>query len=188
MNKTIKTAYKIALYAHRGQKYGKRDYVHHLLKVDRLLQKFNASDLLRTIGILHDALEDIGDNYPDDPLGMFQKCYQDISQSFGNIVAINCLALINNPNTKEARYNELLEENKVWARATKVADRIANINAGLAERRKPRNKYIKQHENFSKILFSTLETNATGVYGNAYRVGFHLSKAYNELIAPFLRE
>jgi len=61
----FEAAVKFASRKHRGQKYGDKDYMYHLIQVDNLVCQVYGDDVenintLRAVAYLHDVMEDCG--------------------------------------------------------------------------------------------------------------------------------
>lgn len=181
--KQLKIAQNIAKIAHKGQTYGEYPYIKHLNEVQELVKRNGGSEYLQIIAVLHDVMEDVMNNYSNKPIYKFIEVYEHIKTNFGFPAVSACLALINI--NKEPNYRKLLEN--AHARSVKIADRICNIKAGIAEQGNPRTKYVKQHDEFCSLLISKKELEQyVGNYDNAMRTGARLSRIYLDLIKDFI--
>ena len=75
MNKKEKKAWALAKKAHKGQKYGKKPYTNHILKVYKILKTVTKDEDILCAALLHDCVEDT------------QVDYNQIKKEFGKRVA-----------------------------------------------------------------------------------------------------
>lgn len=135
------TAKKFAIRAHGDQKYSTDfPYAFHLQAVENILMTFGIYDeVIRIAAWLHDVLEDT------------DTTYEDIHTMFGEEVA-DIVAAVTEPKggNREWRHAQTypkIAKNK-WAIILKLADRIANVEAGGKIE-----MYRKEHAAFKRALF-----------------------------------
>lgn len=145
------TARELAIKAHGDQRYGARPYVVHLDAVVSLLDEHGHADCV-VAGYLHDTLEDTA-------LG-----YADIEERFGSQVA-NIVQFCsdaegaNRAARKAATYARMKQDiaaGPEWigrAITTKVADRLANVSAALADNPRLLAVYQSEHATFREALY-----------------------------------
>lgn len=130
---------------HTGQTYSSGlPYTHHLAAVEQVLRRFNITDEnLLTASWLHDVVEDT------------ETKLKEIEEMFGPEVARLVHAVTNEdaPNRKmrHALTYPKIRENGENAIRLKLADRIANVEAGgnLV------GMYRKEHEDFKRALYTS---------------------------------
>ena len=137
--------------AHGGQRYGEFPYVTHLDAVAALLQ-IHGHEKAVAAGYLHDVLEDT------------DVSREELEQQFGADVA-EIVAFCTDepgPNRKERkkatyeRMRQQISSGYDWiptALATKVADRLANVEACVANSPDRLKKYRDEHATFRDVLF-----------------------------------
>lgn len=152
-------ASRIAEQAHQNQKYGTDPYRTHLLEVIQVLKRFGffitedtfKSDIAVLIiaAWLHDVLEDT----------ILEKHH--IEYDFGKEVTDLVWRVTDEPGKnrkekKQATYPKIKESN--WAVILKLADRIANVEAGLRMKNNGNKNlfemYQKEYIDFKQNLFS----------------------------------
>ena len=132
--------------AHSGQTYNDEvPYTYHLDNVVKILQQFSLTDpVMICAGYLHDTIEDT------------TRSYNDIKDRFGEDVAelVFCVTSELGRNRKE-RNEKTYPKIAANPRAIllKLADRIANIEYGLASGGKTE-MYTKEFPEFFKALYS----------------------------------
>lgn len=138
---------------HGDQKYaGGLPYTHHLAAVEAVLERFDSfnaqhpeldtPDELFEAAWLHDVVEDTGTKL------------KDIEEMFGSEVARLVEAVTNEPGANRKiraalTYPKIRVTGK-WAVRLKLADRIANVEAGG----KLVDMYRKEHEDFRRALYT----------------------------------
>lgn len=115
-NKLINKAYEFALDKHKGQKYGKEDFIYHPLQVYEIITRVCPTDInLRVASICHDLIEDAGVTKDD----LEEKFNQDVAELVWEVTKFkpekNQPATF--PNLKSKR-----------AIILKFADRLANLS------------------------------------------------------------
>jgi (p)ppGpp synthase/HD superfamily hydrolase len=139
----------MAIAAHAEQRYGALPYEHHLAKVVEVLKRFGASvddpatAPLLVAGWLHDILEDT-------PI-----MREDLKTQFGPEVAELVWRVTDEPGAsrddrKPATYRKT-RENEL-AVILKLADRIANVEEGIAAKNNKLGMYRREQAEFSGIL------------------------------------
>lgn len=139
----IEKAKKFAEKAHKGQFYGSRSYIYHLLKVAEVAARFGFKhDVEFICGCwLHDAVEDT------------DVSVSDVRREFGSRVADMVKAVSDIPGKDKRHLFEKLTKNNRDAVLLKTFDRIANLEACLAEgKTKLLKKYIKEMPLFFEVL------------------------------------
>ncbi len=129
---------------HSGQTYGSGlPYTHHLAAVEQVLRRFNVTDeAMLTASWLHDVVEDT------------ETKLKEIEEMFGPEVARLVHAVTNeegaNRKIRHALTYPKIREAGLYAVKLKLADRIANVEAGgnLV------GMYRKEHEDFKRALFT----------------------------------
>lgn len=133
--------------AHRDQRYGDEPYVVHLDAVADLLTPYG--DEARTIGYLHDVLEDT------------ETTFEEIRDRFGDHVA-QCVMLVTdeagiNRKARKARTNAKLasiDEEYQTALIVKAADRLANLRQSARETTGSKlSMYRHEHDAFRNAVF-----------------------------------
>lgn len=137
-------ARELAANFHEGQVYGRHPYTKHLQDVANVLKRFGlCEEWLLASAWLHDALEDT-----ELPLERIQK-------EFGTEVAALVFAVTAEPgvNRKERNtrtYPKIKLQN--MGVQLKLADRIANIEAAIAESPEKLKMYRKEYPAFREAL------------------------------------
>lgn len=153
---TIHRAIRVAHTAHVGQFYGSVPYTCHLADVAQVLHRFGITDAgLIATGWLHDILE--------------QTCYgqRQLREEFGPLIELWVWALTdgegkNRDEKKAPSYIRMKELPR--SIVVKLADRIANIEAGIWEPNQGRTQmYIREQPEFGKQLFDVSLTVWAGV-------------------------
>lgn len=129
---------------HAGQTYSSGlPYTHHLAAVEQVLRRFNITDEdMLTASWLHDVVEDT------------ETKLKEIEEMFGPEVARLVHAVTNedgpNRKTRHALTYPKIRENGEKAIRLKLADRIANVEAGgnLV------GMYRKEYEDFKRALYT----------------------------------
>lgn len=145
----LEQARAVAIAAHGEQRYGAQPYEHHLEGVVEVLQRYGASiddpatAPLIVAGWLHDVLEDT-------PL-----MREDLKTQFGPEVAEMVWLVTDEPGAsredrKPATYRKT-KENEL-AVILKLADRIANVEEGIATKSNKLGMYRREQGEFSGIL------------------------------------
>jgi (p)ppGpp synthase/HD superfamily hydrolase len=140
--KTIETARKFAVDAHKGQMYGiNRPYIYHLDKVVEILKPYGNTAVI--LGYLHDVIEDT------------DKTKDDVNRVFGKFIS-ECVYKLSDP-PGFARDVKKLLKNKELSRIkgeyeivliVKAADRLANLEEGGKI-----NMYLNEHDDFRKAVY-----------------------------------
>lgn len=143
----IGKARSFAIAAHGEQKYGDRPYIEHLEAVVDILKPYGEEAAV--IGYLHDVVEDTSESIDN------------IQSVFGEFVA-GCVAIITDEqgkNRKERKTNTYQKLAGVTGKESlalivKAADRLANIEACLAENNAGLLRmYEKEHEVFARAVY-----------------------------------
>lgn len=150
----VSAATAFAIEAHNGQKYGDDDYfTAHVSKVVDIVREqlnatrsytLNASEII-TAALLHDVVEDT------------DVTLSTVVAQFGHVVAGYVWALTDEPGANRAERHL----NTYWkirqgeeTVLIKVADRIANVEAGIATKNAKKGKmYRKEHPTFKAALY-----------------------------------
>lgn len=137
----VERAETFARLAHGDQRYGEFAYAIHLRAVVTVLQRFGVDDpVILAAGWLHDVLEDT------------QRTPEDLRLFFGEDVTAIVEALTEpKEGNRAARHAATYPKIRAhpWARLVKLADRIANVEAGgpLVT------MYLKEHAAFKAALY-----------------------------------
>jgi (p)ppGpp synthase/HD superfamily hydrolase len=149
MNQLVHFARGFAIGAHGDQKYGSgAPYYVHLDAVSDVLLDFKIDSIyLHKAAYLHDVLEDT------------QTTPETIQNLFGADVLALVQAVTNEPgaNRKERHLKTYPKIRKAgeWAMMLKLADRIANVSASLADTAGGKiGMYRKEHASFKEALFT----------------------------------
>lgn len=137
------TAEQYAKLVHRDQKYGDKEYGYHLEQVVAVLKRYTDEPLLIDAAWLHDVLEDTDTTY-------FQ-----LARKFGPTAANIVWACTGVGESRKARQASILTKLHVFPGApiVKLADRIANLRAGVDEGNKNKlSMYAKEHELFGSVV------------------------------------
>jgi (p)ppGpp synthase/HD superfamily hydrolase len=145
----LRQAREVSIAAHGEQRYGTQPYETHLAAVVEILQRFGAkledeaTAPLLIAGWLHDVLEDT-------PL-----MREDLKTQFGPQVAELVWLVTDEPGAsredrKPATYRKT-RENEL-AIVLKLADRIANVEEGIAARSNKLGMYRREQAEFAGIL------------------------------------
>jgi len=123
----VERARDLALRAHGEQRYGKSPYRVHLEHVEEVVQRFAHDDVMRAAAWLHDTVEDTA------------LTLEEVRAAVGDEVAAIVAAVTDEPGDsrkarKAATYAKLAAASSA-ARAVKLADRIANVEATIAHGR-----------------------------------------------------
>lgn len=143
--RAIEKARQIALEAHGDQRYGNQPYWVHLEAVAGILVRFGYGERedLMVSAYLHDTLEDT--NLPEDAV-----------RSFGESVLIIVKAVTNeagaNRKERNAKTYPKIKAN-IDALTLKLADRIANVEASVANSPEKLGMYQKEYPDFREALF-----------------------------------
>lgn len=117
----VARARELATSAHAGQRYGDRPYTAHLEHVEEVVRRFPHTPVMRAAAWLHDAVEDT-------PLTLAE-----VEAAVGDDVAAIVAAVTDQPGAtraeRKARTLPVLAAASPEARAVKLADRIANLEA-----------------------------------------------------------
>lgn len=150
MDNLIQRARAFALKAHEGQTYGELPYEFHLRNVANILAEAQYEPLVVAAGWLHDVVEDTS-------VTLFQ-----IREEFGGNMARIIDACTDEPGEeRKERKRKTYEKLRVCgakARAVKLADRIANMQACI-ENEKRAAKYLGEFPDFIRAC-GTDEQNA----------------------------
>ena len=165
----IDHARDFAVQMHRGQLYGKKDYVSHLEDVVRTLNVVGADYATICAGWLHDVLEDT-------PIGV-----DILEKEFGPEITSIVVAVTDKPGRnrrerQEKTYPAIKDNEK--ALIVKLADRIANTENSKHQGGSYWNMYEKEYSFFRGILYSP------EVNGIAKRLWKHLDSLYAHTPAP----
>lgn len=143
-----KRAEAFAREKHAGQKYGEKPFAWHLEKCIEIADRFGIKDpTTRAVIWLHDVVEDC---FETASLGI-----DVIDRCFGYQIGNNVELLTRKEGQLIGEYFDGLIETKRAAKS-KTCDRIANLEASLADgRKKLLQKYIAEDEFFGKVLAKT---------------------------------
>lgn len=123
----VERAKELALAAHGDQRYGAAPYRVHLEQVEAVVRRFAHDEVMRAAAWLHDAVEDTG------------LTIEEVAAAVGPEVAAIVAAVTDEPGAdRKARKTATLEKLAAAgtaARAVKLADRIANVEATIAHGR-----------------------------------------------------
>jgi guanosine-3',5'-bis(diphosphate) 3'-pyrophosphohydrolase len=140
-------AKRLALAAHGQQRYGAQPYRVHLEHVEEVLMRFAHDDAMRAAAWLHDTVEDTG------------LTVEEVADEVGPEVAAIVAAVTDEPGAnraarKSATLVKLAAASRA-ARAVKLADRIANVEASIAHGRGDLfSMYAAEHAAFRAALFA----------------------------------
>jgi (p)ppGpp synthase/HD superfamily hydrolase len=142
----VERARELALAAHGEQRYGKSPYRVHLEHVEEVVRRFAHDDLMRAAAWLHDTVEDTA------------LTLEEVRAAVGNEVADIVAAVTDEPgeNRKARKAATLvkLAAASPAARAVKLADRIANVEATIAHGRGDLySMYAGEHAAFRTALY-----------------------------------
>ena len=146
----VERARRLALAAHGEQRYGADPYRVHLEHVVEVLGRFAHDDVMRAAAWLHDTVEDT-------PLTL-----EEVTREVGPEVAAIVAAVTDEPGAnrkarKAATLGKLAAASPA-ARAVKLADRIANVEASIAHGRGDLcAMYAGEHAAFRAALFTAGE-------------------------------
>jgi (p)ppGpp synthase/HD superfamily hydrolase len=130
---------------HQGQLYGTQPYIEHLRATYNVACQFNLTDKVKTACWLHDTLEDT------------KTTYTELAEHFGTDVAemVYCVTdeLGRDRVEKKAKTYPKIRAN-ADAILVKLCDRIANIEASIANNPKKLDKYVKENKGFIEQLYS----------------------------------
>lgn len=141
----VSSAIAFAYQAHRGQTYGGKPYVAHLVAVVSNIHLFSfRTDVLEAAAWLHDAVEDT------------EVTIADVRQTCGDEVAELVFAVTNedgkNRKERNARtYPKILAV--PGALTLKLADRIANVESCWETRNSKLFMYQREYHDFRKALY-----------------------------------
>lgn len=136
-------AREYAIKAHGEQTYGNEPYSYHLNQVVAVLSQYTDNQYLINAAWLHDVIEDT------------KIDYFELTRIFGSPVANIVWACTGVGNDRKARQASILSKLGVFPGApmVKLADRIANVSANLAENREEKfNMYAKEHLLFASAV------------------------------------
>lgn len=142
----VERARELAIAAHGEQRYGKSPYRVHLEEVDQVVRRFAHDDVMRAAAWLHDTVEDTG------------LTLDQVRAAVGDEVAAIVAAVTDEPGEnrkarKAATYAKLAAASTA-ARAVKLADRIANVEATIAHGRGDLfSMYAGEHAAFRAALY-----------------------------------
>ena len=119
--KHLELAYKVAMDAHAGQKYGKRDYyfAHVCAVEDKVQELFGECLKLRIVALQHDNLED-SDKYT----------IEDMVEYFDTEIADAILAITKVEGESRNKYIERVKQNEL-ALKVKICDTLCNLEASI---------------------------------------------------------
>lgn len=159
--------------AHTGQVYNEEvPYSVHLQQVVDVLKRFGvADDNLYCAGYLHDSIEDT------------RTSYSDIEKRFGTEVAELVFAVTNEQgrNRKERAAKTYPKIVAAGAQATilKLADRIANVEYGLADGIGKSDMYRKEFPEFATALYNQRAVKDVFVAARLENMWRHLARLLN---------
>ena len=143
----LKKAREFAVQAHGDQKYGERPYSYHLDAVVELLAAYG--ETAQAVGYLHDVVEDT------------DVSVEDIESEFGTLVA-RCVGLLSDEPGKTRKERKaktyaklaLVSGSEELALTVKAADRLANVRATLADKKRGLwEVYRSEHPTFRAAAF-----------------------------------
>lgn len=133
----IDKAKDLAMCLHYGQKYGDKDYMHHITEVIKKTQQLSVSSQtnyarLSIVAALHDTIEDTTYTY--------ELCRED----FGVIVADAVNAISKREGQSYEDYIKAVKQD-YYAHKVKIADTLCNLEASIVSQEKKRiKKYTQQ--------------------------------------------
>lgn len=135
-------AVKFATEAHGDQMYGDKPYIYHLKHVDQVACRFGLHDneTVRVGCLLHDVVEDT------------DKTLEEIEYYFGADIAFN-VDLVTDIEGKDKEFLFKTKTSKsILATIVKLCDRIANVEACIAENKvNLLKKYVHERELFEHL-------------------------------------
>jgi guanosine-3',5'-bis(diphosphate) 3'-pyrophosphohydrolase len=142
----VERARRLAIAAHGDQRYGQQPYRVHLEHVVEVLRRFPHTEVMRAAAWLHDAVEDTA------------LTEAEVAAEVGDEVAAIVAAVTDEPGATRAerkpRTLAKLGRASPAARAVKLADRIANLEASTAGgRRDLLAMYRREYAEFRRQLF-----------------------------------
>lgn len=138
---------RFALQAHGEQRYGQHPYSYHLDAVAEILQPYGEE--AQVIGYLHDVVEDT------------DVAIKQIAEEFSEFIA-NAVAIVtdepgeNRRERKRKTYTKMsrVEKELEIALLVKVADRLANVRAGVHfNESKKLQMYRNEHTTFKQSVY-----------------------------------
>ena len=141
----VAAARRLALAAHGDQRYGQAPYRVHLEHVVSVVERYPHNEVMRASAWLHDVVEDT------------QTTLDEVRSAVGDEVAAIVAAVTDEPGAsrverKAATYRKLAASSAA-ARAVKLADRIANLEASARDGREDlRAMYRSEHDAFRSAL------------------------------------
>lgn len=158
-------AREFAKKAHGEQKYGERNYSHHLQQVDKIVNDFahllkeNAILKIKTCAWLHDIIEDT------------EITKSDLEKEFNSTIAGIVYKVSNNKKSNEIPYKKICNCNN--AKLIKLFDRLANMeNCCITKSTRHIKKYVEQYPQLKEYLYMSK-------YDELWQ---RLEKAYNKMI------
>lgn len=147
----IEEAWEVATLAHQYQQYDIFPYTKHLKDVTRILEQFGFVNEYIIAGILHDVIEDCNISY------------NKIKTAFGEDVAEMVYAVTDpKGRSRKEKKAKVYDDIRAYPKSiiVKLADRIANMQNSIIQRKKDKLKmYIKEHESFKYELFGSTPEN-----------------------------
>jgi guanosine-3',5'-bis(diphosphate) 3'-pyrophosphohydrolase len=141
-----KQAKEFAISKHGDQKYGEHPYSYHLNYVVNILTEYGyvKDDAIISAGWLHDTIEDT------------DTTYEMLVLEFGKEIADIVWAVSSEPGeNRQAKFRntapKIISNKK--ALIVKLADRIANTEASLANNPKLYQMYVKEFTLFHELLY-----------------------------------
>lgn len=145
----IQKSKDFALFYHKDQKYGEKSfpYIYHLENVVLLLNEYN--ELIKTLGYLHDVLEDT------------DASFHDIEINFNHYIA-ECVSLLSDETGVDRQERKLKTNLKLSlvqpefypVLITKAADRLANMTFCYSNRTvKYMKRYSDEYLDFKKAAY-----------------------------------
>ncbi|MEG4494881.1 HD domain-containing protein [Microcoleus sp. D3_18_C4] len=143
----IAKAKEFAIAKHGNQKYGEYPYSYHLAQVSQVLAQFGyaGDEAIAAAGWLHDTLEDT------------PTTYEMLVSEFGEETADIVWAVTTEPGENRVqrfRTTALKIQSNKKALIVKLADRIANTEAGLQSNPKLYKMYLKEFPLFKQLLYN----------------------------------
>lgn len=139
--KHLELAYKIAMDAHAGQKYGREDYyLGHICIVENKVRGLSGECLkLRIVALQHDSLED-SDKYT----------VQDMVDYFGTEVSNAIVAITKVEGESRNNYIKRVKQNDI-ALKVKICDTLCNLEASIKIQDSKSKRIIRYSEQLANL-------------------------------------
>jgi len=136
---------------HKGQKYGRKPYIYHIIEVKKVCDKYidlydwNSYDkyVIETAVMCHDLLEDT-DTTKEELIDLFGE---DVYKIVFNVTGIG----VNRKERNMDAYNKIPTDNR--SIFVKLCDRISNITESITNRRKM-DMYKIEYNKFKNNIFN----------------------------------